>query len=128
QNFFVDNFGNLREDTNSDGQLVLTEDYVIKLRYDPDALPAPSTVADRYRDTHGDGVGDLFVDTIALTALNPVWEAGRRLALLDPDVTCPANAGGVNCRRILTWVDVNNDGIVDASERIEFSGAAAIVP
>ena len=50
------------------------------------------------------------------------------MALLDPDVTCPANAGGVNCRRILTWVDLNNDGIVDPSERIEFSSTAAVVP
>jgi type IV pilus assembly protein PilY1 len=44
--------------------------------------------------------------------MKPIWEAGKRLAL-----TAPAD------RTILTWVDSDNDGIVDSGEQIAFTTA-----
>ncbi|MEQ1563006.1 MAG: hypothetical protein ABL935_06380 [Nitrospiraceae bacterium] len=83
-------------------------------------------------DCDGDGIfppadTDDADDTIpgerglALTAIAPIWEAGRRLALTDAGATCAANSGGVNCRRLITWVDGGaGDGKVQSSEVIDF--------
>jgi type IV pilus assembly protein PilY1 len=139
QGFFVDQFGNLREDTKGDGKLVLKDDYVIKLRFDDTLIP-PHTVADRFKDTQGNGMGDMKVDTVELSDLVPVWEAGRRLAFTDTGTDCDGSstwpksgnlsASGVSCRRILTWIDKDNNGIVDVGERVEFTttNQAALCP
>ena len=58
---------------------------------------------------------------LQLKDIQPVWEAGRALAELDAGTTtCPNASAGVSCRRILTWVDKDNDGFVDSDERQEF--------
>jgi len=129
---FVDKFGNLREDTNGDGRLVLNEDRIVVTRYDAvnDRL-----AVDIYVDANGDGKADptrdttvppdLVLDTafcddaphqcdMSLADINPIWEGGRRLALMPA-----AN------RNIYTWVDLDNDQIVDAaSEFISFDSTA----
>lgn len=119
QGLFVDAFGNLREDTVQDGKLILTDDYIVKTRYD---AGSGNVLVDRYRDSDGDGKADLVdtngdgtpdtanpVDTVKLTDLKPIWEAGKQLALKDHAT-----------RKIWTWVDSNGDGLVDAGEQIEF--------
>jgi type IV pilus assembly protein PilY1 len=160
QGLFIDKFGNLREDYGADGctgpadgKLVLKHDCIIKVRLEtnPSNPNLGSVVVDRFKDdgtaagsVAGDGVADtttpfqtVSLSTGGVTNLQPLWEAGRRLALLDPPgATCESastwpNAGtmtqgGSTCRRILTWADLSNGGGVgggSGTETLEFSTA-----
>ncbi len=117
QGLFIDWYGNLREDFSAagctgapDGKLVLSHDCIIKLHVD---TGTGDVVVERYEDNDGDGIADSTTPLpfpTALRDIQPIWEAGRRLALTDPGLTCPANMGGVTCRRILTWMDISNGG------------------
>jgi type IV pilus assembly protein PilY1 len=108
---FVDAVGNLREDTDGDGKLIYGNDYIVKTRYDS---AAGEVKADRYVDANGDGKADSATptNTVALKELLVLWEAGKQLAL--------KNSAD---RKILTWVDTDNDGVVDAGEEMAFSTA-----
>jgi type IV pilus assembly protein PilY1 len=119
QAFFLDTFGNLREDTNGDGRLVYKDDLIVKTRYE---AGTGEVKADLYRDTSPSPDGDGKADdpssptaTVGLRDLRPIWEAGRRLALRDEST---------NPRKILTWVDLDADGIVDSGEQIEFTSSS----
>jgi type IV pilus assembly protein PilY1 len=112
---FVDAFGNFREDTNHDGVLSYKEDLIVRTRYDND--PASPTyrqvVADKFADTSPeDGLADSTTPTITgdLRSIEPIWEAGKELALTN-----------WSSRNVLTWIDQNNDGLVDPPEQIAFS-------
>src|SRR2546430_1293397 len=153
QGLFIDQFGNLREDYSAsgctgppDGKLVLTHDCIVKFRLEtnPASPNFNKVVVDRFKDdgsapgsVAGDGIADTTTpfQTVALSApgvsnVQPIWEGGRRLALLSPEATCEGSStwpisgnmsqGGTTCRRILTWADFDNDGLVGSSERIEF--------
>ncbi|HXX74824.1 MAG TPA: PilC/PilY family type IV pilus protein [Nitrospiraceae bacterium] len=113
QGLFVDSFGNLREDTVNDGKLIYSQDNIIVTRYDP---ASGQVLVDKYQDLNGDGVADTTQPyiTVTLTEIKPIWEAGNVLAQ-----TAPAS------RNILTWVDLNGNGVVDASEFIPFTTANA---
>ncbi len=105
QGLFIDRFGNLREDYSAsgctgspDGKLVLTHDCIVKVRLetDPASPNYNSVVVDRFKDdgtaagsTAGDGIADTTTpfQTVALSSngvsnVQPMWEGGRRLALL----------------------------------------------
>lgn len=115
QGIFVDSYGNLREDTNGDGKLTYGQDDIIATRFD---VASGQTKVDRYRDVSpADGVADSTTpyQTVDLTQLKPIWEAGKILAQ-----TSPAS------RTIYTWIDQDGDGVVDASEYIPFSTANAV--
>ena len=117
QGLFVDTFGNLREDSDGDGRLVYKNDKIIKTRFDSITNEA---VADRFVDVSpADGKADSTTptSTVALKDVVPIWEAGKELALRDLSA---------NPRNILTWVDKDNDGRVDANEQIAFSTANAV--
>ncbi len=153
QGLFLDTYGNLREDTDGDGKLVLKNDNIVKIRFDE---ATKELYVDLYRDADGDGKADDLngdgviqdgflvagvVDNrdaikvnLKMKDIKPIWEAGRQLAFTNPGTNCDKdgasvswpNSGmlsnsGITCRRILTWVDLNNDGKVDPTERIEFS-------
>ena len=129
QGLFLDRFGNLREDFSGpgctgapDGKLIYKHDCIVKLHYDS---ASGSVLVDRFQDANGDGVADTVApfQTVDLKDVQAIWEGGRRLALTTPGANCAANTGGATCRRILTWADVNNDGVVDAAERLEFTVA-----
>jgi len=111
QGLFLDSFGNVREDTDGDARLVLSQDNIIRSRYD---TTTSEVRVDRYRDTDADGKADSATpfQTVGLRDTPGIWEAGKQLALKD-----------ASARRILTWVDADNDGRVDAGEQIEFSAA-----
>jgi type IV pilus assembly protein PilY1 len=117
QALFLDTFGNLREDTDGDGRLVYKNDMIIRTRYDSGT---GEVKADLYRDTSpspdGDGLADSTTptSTVALKDIKPIWEGGKKLALRD-DSTTPRN--------ILTWLDLDADGLVDSSEQIAFTTA-----
>ncbi|MBI3603736.1 MAG: hypothetical protein HY205_04730, partial [Nitrospirae bacterium] len=113
QGLFIDEFGNIREDTDGDGKLIYQNDYIVKARFDS---ATNNVLLDQYQDLDGDGKADTVspFQTVGMTQAKPIWEAGRRLALIDPA-----------SRTILTWVDANNNGVVDAGEQIPFTTANA---
>ncbi|MGH7166673.1 MAG: pilus assembly protein [Nitrospiraceae bacterium] len=109
---FVDQFGNLREDTNQDGKLVYQDDSIIRTRHDG---TTGEVKVDRYADANGDGKADSGTCSPCdktLKDLIPIWEAGKRLALKSS-----------SSRKLLTWVDSNNNGLVDAAEQMAFTTA-----
>ena len=109
QALFLDPYGNIREDTNGDGRLVLTQDYIIKTRYDSSTFDVK---VDRYKDLDGDGDADTTTpfETVGLRDVVNIWEAGKRLALTSD-----------SARKILTWIDKNGNGIVDNNEQMAFN-------
>ena len=111
QGIFLDTFGNLREDTNADGRLIYNQDKIVRTRFDS---ATNNVFVDRYHDNDGDGKADSTTpyETVGLREMNGIWEAGERLAL-----TAPAN------RTLLTWVDLDNDGVVDSGEQLDFTTA-----
>jgi len=109
QGLFVDAFGNIREDTNGDGKLIYTQDTIIRSWFD---AATNEVKVDRYTDTDGNGKADSATPsgTVTLKDIVGIWEAGARLANRDPAT-----------RKILTWVDTDNDGKVDTGEQMAFS-------
>ncbi|MGH7261257.1 MAG: pilus assembly protein, partial [Nitrospiraceae bacterium] len=118
QALFLDTFGNLREDTNGDGRLVYKDDKIIRTRYDS---ATGAVKVDLFTDTSpspdGDGQADSTTpsSTVELKDIKPLWEAGKNLAVRDT-TSLP--------RKVLTWLDLNNNGIVDSSEELEFKSAS----
>jgi type IV pilus assembly protein PilY1 len=127
QSLFIDTYGNLREDTPQagvkDGKLIYTQDKILITRYD---TVANLVKVDYYDDVNGDGLpddkdGNGIINSLdclpcdkLLSSISPVWEAGAQLALKDS-----------SSRTIFTWVDTDNDGVVDAGEQIPFTAANA---
>lgn len=114
---FVDGFGNFREDTDQDGKLTYEQDLIITTRYDnnPASPTYQKVLVDKFADTSpADGVADSATPTFTgdLKSIKPIWEAGKELALSTSA-----------SRKVLTWVDTDNDGIVDPTEQIEFNTA-----
>ncbi|THJ22285.1 MAG: hypothetical protein CAF44_006745 [Nitrospira sp. CG24D] len=113
---FVDGFGNFREDTIQDGKLVYEQDRIITTRYDNNSLSPTyqKVLVDKFEDLNGDGVADSATPILTsdLKSIMPVWEAGKELAYTTS-----------GARTILTWVDTNNDGVVNPSEQIDFNTA-----
>ncbi|MEK6617929.1 MAG: hypothetical protein AABY90_04465, partial [Nitrospirota bacterium] len=123
QSLFVDAFGNTREDTDQDGRLVLKNDKIVVNRYDS---VKQVVRVDKYVDLNEDGkADDLNSDTVInasdcspcdkpLSDIVAIWEAGKQLALMAE-----------SARKILTWVDTNNNGLVESGEQIPFTAANA---
>ena len=113
---FIDGFGNFREDTVQDGVLNYTQDRIITTRYDNNPLSPTyqKVLVDKFVDANGDGLADSTTPLLTsdLKSIVPIWEAGKELA----------NATSAS-RRILTWTDANNNGIVDSGEQKDFSTA-----
>lgn len=117
QGLFVDPFGNLREDRGggggaADGKLVYGDDNIVVTRTDPSS---GDVVVDRYADVSpADGKADSTTpyETVSLREMQGIWEAGKKLALRDIS-SSPRN--------LLTWVDLDNDGVVDSGEQMAFS-------
>ncbi len=109
QGFFIDAFGNLREDSNADGALVYQEDQIIRMRFDSGIN---EVVLDRYDDGNADGKPDTAMPSgnASLKDASSIWEAGERLALKTS-----------GSRKVLTWLDTDYDGDVDTGEQIVFS-------
>ncbi|MDZ4856502.1 MAG: hypothetical protein SGJ26_16890 [Nitrospirota bacterium] len=111
QGLFLDTFGNLREDTDADGRLIYSQDKIVKTRFD---TITNNVLVDRFHDNDGDGKADSTTpyESVGLRDMTGIWEAGKRLAL-----TAPAD------RTLLTWADLDNDGLVDPGEQLNFSTA-----
>ena len=117
QGLFIDHLGNFREDTDQDGKLVYENDYIVKTRYDnvPSSATYLKVLVDKYVDANADGSADSTTPTFSaleLKDIRPFWEGGKQLSNL-PSAS----------RNLLTWVDSDNDGLVDVGEQMQFSTA-----
>lgn len=76
QPLWVDEQGNLREDTVADARLVPTEDKIARFRFDP---RTQQTYVDRYADNDGNYFADSSTpdSSVILEDLTSVWEAGK---------------------------------------------------
>ena len=121
---FIDEYGNLREDTNSNAQLDTSDNY-IQLRYagdfkrtmvyycTPGKPPLTCPLADRKE----------------INDLKPIWNARDELATFSAKDTrltsqrdyttsfADSSGGG---RHILTWQDLDGDNEIDSSEIVDF--------
>ncbi len=109
QGLFVDAFGNLREDSDGDARLVYENDLIVRTRFDSGLN---QVVVDRFEDLDGNGQADsgTALNTVGLKDVLNIWEGGEMLAL--------KSAG---TRNIFTWIDQDNDGLVDGGEEIDFT-------
>lgn len=129
----VDAYGNMREDTDGDDTLDLTDDYLIIFNEDG--------TAKRYKDGDGnqrleldistcpdDIIGtcnDSYIDEVGLDDLKYLWNTSEWLnEISDTDVesqrTSYMPSTFEDKRYIFTWVDANADNIVDSGEEIPF--------
>ncbi len=95
---FVDQQGNLREDSDTDHKLDITKDKVIKFEVTDDG----KTFVERYNVTEVKPYPDFEIDSpeatnLKMAQINPIWEAGKVLINTDPD-----------SRTIYTTLDGNN--------------------
>lgn len=111
QALFLDAFGNLREDSNGDGRLTYEDDLIVQTRFD---ATANQVVVDQFDDADANGLADSAtpVNTIGLRNMAGLWEAGARLAQT-----------AALARNLVTWVDLDNDRVVDGGEQIDFTTA-----
>ncbi|MEJ2362866.1 MAG: PilC/PilY family type IV pilus protein [Gammaproteobacteria bacterium] len=119
---FVDSHNNLREDSNQNGKLddYATDD-VVSLVYDKSSN---ETKIARYDTTNGI---DLTLNSYApLSDLKPIWSARDQLAAIT-NSTIPTQRNytdtidSTHGRYIFTWIDSNNNGVVDSGEVIPFT-------
>jgi type IV pilus assembly protein PilY1 len=118
QGLWLDPYGFLRDDNVPDSTLHLQQDYVITMKWEPaDA----NVMVTRMRDNAGSGDPSQFtvVDTVPVEDLIPIWDGGKWLW----------NAQAQD-RTIYTFVDANQNGIVEAGEIVDFteSEAAGLQP
>jgi type IV pilus assembly protein PilY1 len=111
---FVDVDGNMRDDyTNGgskDAALIYSQDRILRMRLD---TSTNEVNADLYLDTDENGQPDGSPTTILIDDVMALWEAGEKLARRDKST-----------RNIYTWVDSDNDGVVDNGDFSSFSGEA----
>ena len=114
---FVDSKGLLREDSNGNDQLDGYEhDLIVELIFDPNSN---QTLLQRYT-TDDEGVTRIPTGALSpLTQLNTLWDARDQLSQLtnlsdQRSYDSVASSG----RHILTWLDEDNDGVVDTGETL----------
>ncbi|MGD9217158.1 MAG: PilC/PilY family type IV pilus protein, partial [Desulfobacteraceae bacterium] len=131
QSLWVDPWGNLREDSNGDKALGLQNssegnsagadvDKIIEFYFDEgDNVTKIRRYTKHYlyNSKHGDSDScddsedcTVAFETLTMDAANPIFEAGDRLSKTDPDE-----------RTIFTFIDEDQDGVVDSGETIDFS-------
>ena len=114
---FVDEYGNMREDTNGNHTLDLMSDKIIVYFFDD---TEGRTRARRYTDADGDGEADGSPETAELIDIEYLWEAGKTLAETNS-----------SDRHVYTWIDKDDDavvggaGTVDSDEYITFQSGNA---
>jgi type IV pilus assembly protein PilY1 len=116
---WLDEYGNIREDTNGDDTMTMSADRIIRYYFDSNNS---RTRIKRYTDTDADGEADTGSETIVeVDDLVPIWSAGKRLA--ERNISS-------NPRDITTWIDEDDDGLVDSGEVKSFdtTNAATLRP
>lgn len=123
QAMFIDSNGLLREDSDEDGRLDdYATDKVVQLVYN---TALKKTMVQRYnRDTNGVLTADGAA--VELSALKPVWNtAGPLSALSNSTITNQRaySTAASSGRHIKTFIDADNDGVVDTGEVIDFTAS-----
>ena len=82
QSIFVDKYGNLREDTDSNDALDLAADLIIEMQYSSDM----GTTVNKFSDFDADGVKDsaIPVTTVPLDNVTAIWKGGESLWEANP--------------------------------------------
>ena len=105
----VDEYGNLREDTDGDAVLDMTDDKIIDYFYDD---VGNQVRVKRYTDTDGDGMRDGSPEIVEMDDLKGMWDAGKVLAATSP-----------SARTIYTWIDSDTTGTIGIVDTGEFSSS-----
>jgi type IV pilus assembly protein PilY1 len=105
----IDEYGNLREDTDGDAILDMTGDKIIDYFFDD---MEHRVRVRRYTDTDGDGVRDGSPEAVEIDDLNSLWAAGKVLAATSP-----------SARTIYTWIDSDTTGTIGTVDTGEFSAS-----
>ncbi|MCK4783590.1 MAG: hypothetical protein KAV87_07565, partial [Desulfobacteraceae bacterium] len=122
QSLWVDEYGNLREDTNQNHALDITQDKVIQYFTDVatgDTKVKKFTVSagTPYPDTSDTNcVANGTCLEATLEEINPIFEAAKILAERDADE-----------RKIFTYIDKNNDGVVDEVTYDSFDAGGEVI-
>jgi type IV pilus assembly protein PilY1 len=114
QSLWIDSRGYLREDTNQNHGLDIDVDRVVTYYLDP---ATGDTKIKRFSVSAGAEYPDVNYDTsetLQLHQISPLWEAGSRLAQRDQSL-----------RTIFTYLDNDQDGVVDNGEVVSFNTASA---
>jgi len=113
---WVDSYGWIREDTEKDAILHLQNDYVVSMKFDPDAGLTGNVMVTRLHDVNGTGDPAQFdtIETVEIEDLDPIWDGGAWLWNYSPDE-----------RTITTFVDANKNGTVDPGEIKDFAPSNA---
>ena len=115
---FIDSAGLFREDTNGNAQLDnYSTDRIVELSYD---TLSETTKVYRYNTTDGD-ISGITPTEHTLTELDTIWDARDQLNTLT-NLTVQRSYGdsAATGRHIFTWLDDDNDGLVDSGETADF--------
>jgi type IV pilus assembly protein PilY1 len=116
QSLWVDPYGNLREDTIHDQALDVEGDKVITYFLD---TATGDTKIKRFSVSHVDPYPDVDSDPYEVLELHeiiPLWEAGSLLAQRS-----------ANDRKVFTYIDKDQDGIVDETANNPFNDSGEVV-
>ena len=126
--FLVDGYGNIREDSNHNAMLDLVDDYIVVFSADADG----NVTITKYQDANGNGQLDEdeldppVMEDATLDDLEYLWSSQQWLASI-PYSDVPAQryydpwSNGQPQRHIVTFVDHDNDMVVDSNELIPFT-------
>ena len=110
---WVDKFGLLREETEGNLTLHMKNDYVISFSSSESqdiCNPAGTMTIYKYKGINCERDTFEFVGQGSFDDLKPLWDGGKWLWNATPGE-----------RNIKTWVDLNNNKIIESSEIIDFS-------
>lgn len=109
QAVFIDDYGNLREDSDSDDTLDMIGDKIIDYYFDDNQN---RTRVKKYADSDGDGERDGSAVITEINEIKAVWDAGKVLAATSP-----------GSRAIYTWIDSDTSGTVGTVDSGEFASS-----
>lgn len=111
QSLWVDAYGNLREDTEKDKKLDITEDKIIRYFTDEDTGNTKVNRWDVSEDTPYPDMSEEDPVELEIDDITPIWEGAEMLADRDPDD-----------RKIFTYIDIDDDHAVSDSDPFDTSG------
>ncbi len=122
---FIDDYGLLREDSNGNAALDgYQTDNVVEIFFDE---AAQITKIRRYDSTSDSTPSGLSVEGIySLDSINSIWNARNQLGnIASASITTQRSYGSTasSGRHVLTWIDADEDGVVDSAETISFDSS-----
>jgi len=106
---FIDEYGNIREDSNTNDTLDMTSDKIIVYYFDEGEN---RTRIKQYLDSDGDGEADGSATIMEIEDIKSLWDAGKMLAQTTP-----------SSRTIYTWIDSDTAGTIGTVDSGEFASS-----